>query len=76
MAFRHLQTSYHRLQQSCLLSLPEGTLWVLRAIRLLKLHFSNVVLVAFFDAKDAENEFAFALDTLKHRFIDFTKVGF
>jgi hypothetical protein len=32
--------------------------------------------VAFFDAQDAENDFALLFKTLKHRFIDFTQVVF
>jgi hypothetical protein len=36
MAFRHLETSLHRLQQSRFLRRPEGSLWVLRSIHLLK----------------------------------------
>jgi hypothetical protein len=38
----------------------------------LKHHLSEFVQVAFFDAQDAENDFAWPFDTLKHRFIDFT----
>jgi hypothetical protein len=41
----------------------------------LKLFLSDFV-IAFFDAQDAKNELAFSLDTLKYRFIDFTKVVF
>jgi hypothetical protein len=36
MAFRHLETSFHRLRKSRFLRRSESTLWVLRAIRLLK----------------------------------------
>jgi hypothetical protein len=35
-----------------------------------------MVQVAFFDAQDAENEFAWPFDTMKHSFIDFIKVVF
>jgi hypothetical protein len=42
----------------------------------LKHHLSDFFQVAFFNAQDAENEFVWPLDTLKHRFIDFTKVVF
>jgi hypothetical protein len=37
---------------------------------------SEFVKVAFFDAHDAENDFAWLFETLKHCFIDFTKVVF
>jgi hypothetical protein len=40
----------------------------------LKHLLSDFVLVGFFDSQDAEHELACPLDTLKHRFIDFTKV--
>jgi hypothetical protein len=40
-------------------------------------HYLSVFInVAFYDAQYAENEFVFPLDTLKHPFIDFTKVVF
>jgi hypothetical protein len=39
----------------------------------LKHHLTNLVQAAFFDAQDAENEFALVFNTLKHLFIDFTK---
>jgi hypothetical protein len=32
------------------------------------------VQVAFLDAQEAKNEFAWPFDTLKHRFVDFTKI--
>jgi uncharacterized protein YlaI len=41
MAFQHIQTSLHRLYQSRFLRWPEGRLWVLRVIRLLKNHLNN-----------------------------------
>jgi hypothetical protein len=61
----------------------EGTLWVVRAIRLLKKslkqlhqsrffgshHLSYFVQVGLSDAEDAENKFVWPFDTLKHRFI-------
>jgi hypothetical protein len=44
----------------------------------LKHHFRDFVQVAFafLDAQDAESEFAWPSDTLKHRFIDLTKFAF
>jgi hypothetical protein len=42
----------------------------------LKHHLSDFVQVSFFDAKDAENEFAWLFDAMKYRFIEFTKVLF
>jgi hypothetical protein len=42
----------------------------------LKRHLSDFMKVTFFDSGDAENEFAWPFDTLKHRFIDFTEVVF
>jgi hypothetical protein len=36
MAFRHFETSHHQLHQSRFLKRPAGTLWILRAVRLLK----------------------------------------
>jgi hypothetical protein len=41
----------------------------------LKQHFRDFVQVVFLDAQDAENEFP-RFDTLKLRFIEFTKVAF
>jgi hypothetical protein len=40
----------------------------------LKHHLSNFVRLAFFDAQDVENEFAWTFHTLNHRLIDFNKV--
>jgi hypothetical protein len=37
----------------------------------MKHHFRDLVQVAFLDAQDAENEFAWPFITWKHRFIDF-----
>jgi hypothetical protein len=42
----------------------------------LKHHLGVFLQVAFFDAQDAENEFAWTFVTFKHRFIDFTAVAF
>jgi hypothetical protein len=42
----------------------------------LKHHLTNLIQAAFFDAQNAENEFAFVFNTLKHLFIDFTKDDF
>jgi hypothetical protein len=42
----------------------------------LKFHLSEFVQGTFIDAQDAENEFAWPFDPLKHRFIDFTIVVF
>jgi hypothetical protein len=39
----------------------------------LKNHLSIFVHVAFFDARDAENNYAWPLNFLKHRLIDFNK---
>jgi hypothetical protein len=39
-----------------------------------KHQLSESVQVAFLDAQDAENELAWPFDSVKHRFIDFTKV--
>jgi hypothetical protein len=41
----------------------------------LKHHLSDFVQVAFFDARNAENNFTWPLDTFEHRFIDITKVA-
>jgi hypothetical protein len=67
-AFRHLDTSLYRLQQSRLLRHREGRLRDLHKTLLKQLR------VVFFDAQYAENEFAWPFDTLKHQFIDFSKV--
>jgi hypothetical protein len=40
----------------------------------LKQHLSDFDQVAFFDAQEAQNVFAWVFDNLKHRFIDFNKV--
>jgi hypothetical protein len=37
-------------------------------------HLSDFVEVAFFDAQEAQNEFARLFDTLKQRFIEFSKI--
>jgi hypothetical protein len=44
--------------------------------RVLKTSLKRLRPSLFFDAMDAENEFAWPLDTLKHRIIDFTKIVF
>jgi hypothetical protein len=41
MAFRHLETTLHRLLQNRFLRRPEGRLWILSPIRLLKHHLSE-----------------------------------
>jgi hypothetical protein len=46
------------------------------AIRLLETSISRLRPSRFFDVQDVENEFAWAFDTLKHRFFDFTQVVF
>jgi hypothetical protein len=38
-----------------------------------KHHLNDFIQVDFFDAEDAENKFFWPLDTLKLRFIEFTK---
>jgi hypothetical protein len=40
----------------------------------MKNHLSGFVKGGFLDAQKSENELAWPIDTLKHRFIDFTKV--
>jgi hypothetical protein len=45
-------------------------------ISYLKNHLRESVKVVFFDAQDAEYDFARPFDTLKYRFIDITKVVF
>jgi hypothetical protein len=42
----------------------------------LKHHLRNFVQVAFCETQDAENEFEWTLEILKHRFIDLTKIIF
>jgi hypothetical protein len=42
----------------------------------LRNHLSDFVQVVHFDAQEAQNEFAWQFDTLKKRFIVFTKVLF
>jgi hypothetical protein len=51
-------------------------LWSVRAGKVLKHHLNDFTQVAFFDAQGAENEFVWHYDTLKYRFIKFTKVVF
>jgi hypothetical protein len=46
---------------------PEGRISVLNPIRLLKISLSYLVEVDFFYARDAENEFVWPFETLKHR---------
>jgi hypothetical protein len=74
LAIRHLQTSLHRIPQSRILRRPESRLNFFKVISLLKNHYRKFVQVAFLDAEDAENDFAWFFDTFKYRFIDFTKV--
>jgi hypothetical protein len=38
----------------------------------LKHHLSDFNQVAFFNARDSENDIAWPFDTLKHSFVDFT----
>jgi hypothetical protein len=76
MEFRNLETSPYRLNQSRILRLPEGRLWILRAICLIEISIRDFEQIAFLDAQDAENEFVWPFDTLEHRFIDFTIVAF
>jgi hypothetical protein len=40
-----------------------------------KNHFLDLLQVAFLVAQKAENEFAWPIDNLKHRFIDYTQVA-
>jgi hypothetical protein len=40
----------------------------------LKHHLSNFLQLALFDAKEAENVFSWPFDTVKYRYIDFSKV--
>jgi hypothetical protein len=46
------------------------------AIRLHKHHLSDFVKVAFYDALDAEYDYIWPYNTMKYRFIDFSKVVF
>jgi hypothetical protein len=40
----------------------------------MKHNFRDFVQVAFLDAQEAENDFAWPFDILNHRFIDLTKI--
>jgi hypothetical protein len=75
MAFRHRETSLHRLHHS-FFKTSRRHYDFLGPFAYLKHHLSDFVKIAFFDARDAENDFEWHFDTLKHRFIDFTKVVF
>jgi hypothetical protein len=73
MAFRHLEISLYRLQQSRFLRRPEGRLLFPRPIRLLKTSLKRLH-QSFFCAQHAESVFACPFVTLKHRIIEFTNV--
>jgi hypothetical protein len=73
MAFRHLQTTLHRLQQSYVLRLPKNM--SSKSIQQKNFDLSDVQF-AFFVAPNTENEFAWSFDTLKHHFFYFTNVVF
>jgi hypothetical protein len=70
---RNNEISLHRFHQRRSLRRSEGRLRVRRTIRLLKTSLNDHIQVASFDAQDAEYEFAWPFDNLKHLFIDFTK---
>jgi hypothetical protein len=76
MAFWHLETSLYRLHQSRFLRRPEGRLWLLRAIRLLKTSLKRHRKNSFFRCPGCRNDFAWPFYTFKHRFIDITKFVF
>jgi hypothetical protein len=76
MAFRLHETLLNPNYQSHILRCPEGRLFVLSPFAYLKHHLRKFFQVTFFHDQDAENEFAQPFNTLKHRFIDFTKVVF
>jgi hypothetical protein len=76
MFFRHHDTSIIRLHQSRILRRSEGKLWVLRAIRLLKTSFKRLRKSRFYPCQGFRKLFRMVFATLKHRFIDFTKVAF
>jgi hypothetical protein len=61
--------------QNSFLIHPEDRLWVLRAIHLLKTALRDFVQDTFLHSQKVENEFAWPFDTLKLRFIAFTKVA-
>jgi hypothetical protein len=70
--FYPLKHPFIDLKKSRFLRLPEDRFW---PFSYLKNHLS-IVQLAFFDAQDAQNEYAWPFDLLKHRLIDFNKVVF
>jgi hypothetical protein len=55
---------------------PEGRQCVLRTIRLIKTSLPPPRPRRFLDAKEVQHDFAWPIDTLTHRFIDFNQVVF
>jgi hypothetical protein len=74
--FRHIVASLHRFHESRFLRLKDGRLGVLRPIRLLESSLPLLRSSSFINSQDAENEFTWPFDTMKHCFIDLTKVVF
>jgi hypothetical protein len=75
LAFGHFETMSHRLLQNRFLRRPEGSLWILRRIRVHKTSLKWLRSFVF-SCPGGKNDFDRPFDTLKHRFIEFTKVLF
>jgi hypothetical protein len=76
MAFRNLEKFLHLRQQSRFLGRPEGSLFVLRAIRLLKTSLKKLRPSRFFQFPECRNSGRMAFRHLETYFIDMNKIDF
>jgi hypothetical protein len=60
LGFQHLESSLHGFQKSRFLRCPEGTLWVLRAIRLFKSSLPRLRPIRFFEWPECKKCFGMA----------------
>jgi hypothetical protein len=71
-----IETTLHRILQNRFFFVHKADLVFSGPFAYLKHLLSYIVQVAFFDVQDAQNELAWPFDTLKHPFIDSTKIIF
>jgi hypothetical protein len=70
MAFRHLETSFHRLHQSRFLDVQKTDYEFSGPFAYLKYYLNYFVQVALVKIQNAKNEYVWPFDALKNRFID------
>jgi hypothetical protein len=66
MAFRHLETSLHRIHQSFFEDVQEIYYEFLETFAYIEHHLIDFIQVTFFDSWDAEKEIAWPIDSLIH----------